>query len=189
MAACGYSDLTVRDLIQRAGVSRRTFYQLFEDKLDCVLAAHERAFDRLSEGIVTACKAEREWPEKASAAIVAALDLAAASPNEARLIVFSYAASEPELAARGKTAQARLAAVLRGGRALARDPDSTLERTEQGLIGALMSIVGDCLTEGEAADLPGLKPELIAMVLTPYLGGRDAQRIARTAADQPTASS
>jgi AcrR family transcriptional regulator len=51
VADYGYAELTVRDLIEGAGVSRRTFYQLFEDKLECVLAAHRMALDRLSEVI------------------------------------------------------------------------------------------------------------------------------------------
>ena len=50
MADKGYAELTVRDLIDRAGVSRRTFYQLFDDKLDCVFAAHERAFEPAQQG-------------------------------------------------------------------------------------------------------------------------------------------
>src|SRR5215213_1816945 len=64
MAEQGYAVLTVRDLIDRAGVSRRTFYQLFDDKIDCVFAAHERAFERLSEIVVSACRAGDAWPDR-----------------------------------------------------------------------------------------------------------------------------
>src|SRR6476620_4690633 len=69
VAEDGYAELTVRDLIVRAGVSRRTFYQLFDDKIDCVFAAHERAFERLGKVIVDACRAEVAWPDRVASAI------------------------------------------------------------------------------------------------------------------------
>jgi AcrR family transcriptional regulator len=180
MAACGYSDLTVRDLIQRAGVSRRTFYQLFEDKLDCVLAAHERAFDRLSEAIVGACRSRADWADKASAAICAALELAVKEPSDARLIVAScHPAAEPKLAECGRLAQQRLATLLRAGRKQVADPDAPLDLTEQALIGAVMAIVGERLQSDGGSALLALRPELVQIILTPYLGGRAAHQVAR----------
>src|SRR3954452_13870647 len=105
MAEQGYAELTVRNLIDRAGVSRRTFYQLFEDKIDCVFAAHDRAFGRLSKVLVEACRAEVAWSDRVAAAIAAALRFAAEAPDEARLIVITcHTASEPKLAGRGHAA-------------------------------------------------------------------------------------
>lgn len=49
----GYTATSVADIIDRAGVSRATFYRLFDDKLDCFLAA-----SRLGSGIVMAVLAE-----------------------------------------------------------------------------------------------------------------------------------
>ena len=75
IADAGYCDLTVRDLIDRAGVSRRTFYQLFDDKLECVLAAHEAAFGKLEKVLEKACAAHSEWPDGVAAAVAAGLEL------------------------------------------------------------------------------------------------------------------
>src|SRR3954451_3111875 len=117
MAEQGDAELTVRDLIDRAGVSRRTFYQLFEDKIDCVFAAHERAFERLGKVIVDACRAEVSWPDRVAAAMAAALGFAVEAPDEARLIVVTcHTASEPKLASRGHAAHEKLADLLRAGR-------------------------------------------------------------------------
>src|SRR6478752_3480497 len=113
----GYAELTVRDLIVRAGVSRRTFYQLFHDKIDCVFAAHERAFERLSRVIVDACRAEAAWSDRVAAAIGASLAFAVESPNEAQLVVVAcHTPSEPKLASRGHAAHEKLADLLRAGR-------------------------------------------------------------------------
>lgn len=47
VAAKGYAATSVADISGRAGVSRATFYQLFDDKLDCFLAACRMASDVL----------------------------------------------------------------------------------------------------------------------------------------------
>ncbi len=48
VAEKGFAATTVADILSRAGVSRTTFYQLFDDKLDCFLAANAMAADVLT---------------------------------------------------------------------------------------------------------------------------------------------
>jgi hypothetical protein len=55
------------------------------------------------------------------------------------------------------------------------------ELTEQAVVGAAMAVVGGRLMEGDLSALPQLAPELIQIVLTPYLGGDEALRVARSA--------
>jgi AcrR family transcriptional regulator len=183
MAEQGYAELTVRDLIDRAGVSRRTFYQLFDDKIDCVFAAHERAFGQLSKVIVDACRAQVAWPDRVAGAISAALTFAVEFPSEAHLVVVAcHTASEPKLASRGHDAHEKLADLLRAGRQQAEVAHTPPELTEQAVVGAAMAVVGARLLAGEAAGLPVLAPELTQVVLTPYLGDEEAQRVARAEA-------
>jgi AcrR family transcriptional regulator len=183
MAEEGYAELTVRDLIDRAGVSRRTFYQLFEDKIECVFAAHERAFERLSEAIVGACRAELAWHDRVAAAIVASLAFAVESPSDAQLVVVAcHTASEPKLASRGHAAHEQLAELLRTGRGQDGVVHAPPELTEQAVVGAAMAVVGARLLAGDVASLPLLAPELIEVVLTPFLGDGEAHRVATSAA-------
>jgi AcrR family transcriptional regulator len=183
MSEQGYAELTVRDLIDRAGVSRRTFYQLFDDKIDCVFAAHERAFERLSKVIVDACRTEAAWPDRVAAAIAGALSFAVESPSEAQLVVVAcHTASEPKLASRGHAAHEKLADLLRAGREQAEVAHTPPDLTEQAVVGAAMAVVGARLLAGEVAALPALAPELTQVVLTPYLGDEQAQRVARSEA-------
>jgi AcrR family transcriptional regulator len=183
MAEQGYAELTVRDLIDRAGVSRRTFYQLFDDKIECVFAAHERAFDRLGEAIVEACRAKVPWPARVARAVAAALAFAVESPSDAHLVVVAcHTASEPSLAARGHEAHERLADLLRTGRKQADVAHAPPELTEQAAVGAAMAVVGARLNAGEVDGLPALAPELTQIILTPYLGEVEAQRVARAEA-------
>src|SRR4051812_43743942 len=50
----GYANTVVADVIARAGVSRRTFYELFRDKQDCFLAAYAETVELLSSGVIAA---------------------------------------------------------------------------------------------------------------------------------------
>lgn len=185
MAEEGYAELTVRGLIDRAGVSRRTFYQLFDGKDACVFAAHERAFGRLSKEIVGACRTQAAWPDRVAAAVARALAFAVVSPEDARLVVVAcHTASEPKLASRGHAAHEKLADLLRAGRQQTAVAHTPPELTEQAVIGAAMAVVGARLLNGGAAGLPALGPELTQIILTPYLGDEEAQRVAR----QPAAA-
>lgn len=51
MAQRGYADTPVSAIIDAAGVSRETFYQLFSSKEDCFAAALADTVDRLSWGL------------------------------------------------------------------------------------------------------------------------------------------
>jgi AcrR family transcriptional regulator len=181
MAEKGYAKLTVKDLIDRAGVSRRTFYQLFDDKLDCVFAAHHAAFSRLNNVIVDACAAEVEWADGVVAAIGGALEFATAQPDEMRLILVSSQASEPALARRGRASHDQLAGLLRSGRRRHETAGTPLPSVEQAIVGAAMSLVADRLLAGEVEGIPRLAPELAEIVLTPYLGAEAARQAAARA--------
>src|SRR5215218_10842509 len=49
--AKGYESTTVADILGEAGVGRESFYELFDDKLDCMLAAHKILIDDLEERV------------------------------------------------------------------------------------------------------------------------------------------
>lgn len=175
----GYASLVVSDVIARARVSRATFYQLFDDKQDCVLAAQRTAFDALQERLLAACALQSEWPAGVVAAVSVALDFASTFPGKARLVLASgYASSEPKLADQGIAAPARIVAMLNEGsqRCPTARPPSGL--ASQAAVGAAMSIVGTFLGAGETAALADLKPEIAQLVLTPYLGSSEAMRMA-----------
>jgi AcrR family transcriptional regulator len=181
MAERGYADLAVKDLIGRAGVSRRTFYELFEDKLDCVFAAHNAAFGRLNTLIVDACAAEESWSDGVVAAVRAALEFAASAPDEARLILISsHNSSEPALARRGRASHEQLAALLRSGRQRTKDGSAPPPAIEEAILGAAMSLVGNALLD-DPDRIPDLEPELVQIILTPYLGDAEARRLAAAA--------
>ena len=177
----GYASLSVSSIIGRARVSRRTFYQLFDDKLDCVLSAHLVAFERLEKVLRVSCARQRPWPEGVAAAVDAGLKFAAHAPAEASLLAFAPVAAEPAVTTRALTANAHLLGLLRAGRedyARAMVPG---EFAEQAMLMGLMQVVGAELFAGRAKQLPRLGPELSQVLLTPFLGEAEAKRAATSA--------
>jgi AcrR family transcriptional regulator len=158
LAEQGYSRLTVRHVIERAGVSRATFYEHFEDKHDCVAAAHGWAFDRLSCAIFSACASRRDWADGVAAAIGAALEFAAASPPVALLLIAHAAVVDPRLTERIVASHDHLAGMLRAGRERCPEAAALQDLTEQALLGAAMSVIGNQLIAGQASDLPQMGP-------------------------------
>ena len=62
----GASNMTVATIVERAGVSRRTFYEFFSDRDDCVLAAFGAGVSRVSERVLPAYQAENDGQIRAA---------------------------------------------------------------------------------------------------------------------------
>ncbi len=75
LAEQGYARATVEDVIENAGTSRKTFYEFFDDKEACLLAAYDAASERLWEVGAEAAAGAGEWPARVRAAVAAALEL------------------------------------------------------------------------------------------------------------------
>ena len=78
--------------------------------------------------------------------------------------------------ARYKQLLAEARAALQSGRVRS---DSVSEGTEDVVIGGVASILASAIGRGEGKRLERLAPDLIAFVLTPYLGADDAETLAR----------
>jgi AcrR family transcriptional regulator len=174
----GYASLSVASVTSRARVSRATFYKLFDDKLDCVLATHTIAFQRLERNLRDSCMARPSWPEAVVAAIRASLDFAAASPAEAGLLAFAPIAAEPQLTSQALEANAQLLAMLRAGRERCPEAEAPGELAEQALLMGVMHVIGAELAAGRAGRLSRMAPEFAQILLTPYLGEGAAKRAA-----------
>jgi AcrR family transcriptional regulator len=92
----GYAAATIDDIVRGAGVSKKTFYEHFEDKLGCFLAAYEAASDELYEHVRAAQDSADDWVGRTHAGIHAYLRWLAAEPALARVFLIEIAAAGPE---------------------------------------------------------------------------------------------
>ena len=63
VAEKGYAAATIDDIVRGAGVSKKTFYEHFDDKLGCFLAAYVAASDELYEHVRAAQDSVDDWVE------------------------------------------------------------------------------------------------------------------------------
>jgi AcrR family transcriptional regulator len=110
VAEKGYAATTIDDIVRGAGVSKKTFYEHFDDKLGCFLAAYEAASDELYEHVRAAQEAAADapppavrdgdapaaWLARTRAGIHAYLRWLAAEPALARVFLIEIAAAGPE---------------------------------------------------------------------------------------------
>lgn len=185
LAEHGYAEMNVEHILGQAGVSRATFYEHFDNKRECVLVAHEQAFDRLTGELVRSCAAQSEWSAKVVVAIATAIVFAVRSPAEAQLLVLESLAADTILAERALASNDFLVGLLRNGREHCPRAATLPELTERALIGATASVIGQRLLCDQADQLPALAPQLIQLILIPYVGHEEAARIAKGAQPPP----
>jgi AcrR family transcriptional regulator len=155
----GYAETSVAELAQRASVSTATFYKLFAGKRECALEAHGELLERLLEEVDRACDAVAGREEKIRAGVRTVLALFAADAPTARLLTIEVLALGPAGAARNDAAIEEFASRLRQERGA----PSGSSNAEWAAVAGIAMLVGKRVMAGEAAALPELEDELVAM--------------------------
>jgi AcrR family transcriptional regulator len=180
----GYAGTTVSKVLEGAGVSRRTFYEQFADKDDCLLVAYDDAERRAWAGVVAAVAGEslEDWPQRVHTAVGAAMDFLAAEPATARLFTLEARMLLP-LAKRQRGAVERIAAILRAGNREGPNCDDLPDATERTLVGNVAALAGSYVLSGATELLPTLTAQLADHLLLTYgeagAGGVKASPAAR----------
>lgn len=155
-----YAEVSVADVVARAGVSTATFYKRFDSKRDCLLAAHAELFGRLLEELDAACAGAVEG-ERVRVGVRTCLELLAADPPSARLLTVEVLAGGPAGSERYGSAVAELAARLAGRR------EGGADGAEWARAAALVALVARRAMAGATASLPELEDELTAIATAP----------------------
>ncbi len=169
----GYAGMTVAQVISRAKVSRKTFYDVFDDREDCFLAAFEQSIERARAVVVEAYERESTWRESIRAALERLLTFMDEEPGLARLCVVDAMAAGTRVLERRAQLLDELAAVVDRGRTTtdALEPSAV---TAEGVVGAVFAVLHARLLEPANEPLINLLGPLMSMVVLPYLGGRAA---------------
>lgn len=176
VAEKGYGATTVADLTKEAGVSRTTFYELFEDKEACFLAAYDTAADVLARRIATAFETQEAWPDRVRAGLIVMLESLALEPQVARLALVDVGSAGPRAQRRYRAALQRMTPFFDEGRDFAPGGRRLPANTSRMVIGAVTGLVADEIEAGRADQLPDLLPEILFATLVPYVGPAAAAR-------------
>jgi AcrR family transcriptional regulator len=160
VAEKGYAATTIDDIVRGAGVSKKTFYEHFQDKLGSFLAAYEAASDELYEHVRAAQDGADDWEDRTRAGIHAYLRWLAAEPALARVFLIEIAAAGPEALARRERLRDRYAQRMRE----LQEEASVPEEIFHAVVAAADDLVVRRLREDR--DLLELEPILLRLQIT-----------------------
>jgi AcrR family transcriptional regulator len=202
----GVGGVAVAHVVGRSGVSRRTFYELFEDRDDCLLAAFDRAVQYAAAVVLPAYEAAagERWEEQIRAALAALLGFLEQEPVLGGLcVVDALAAERVLLEPRARIVNVLVDAVHRGtptGKRSSRRGVTSIAQGKhgtarsasgaslpggarppgrivaEGIVGAVLAVIHARMCEPNPKPLSGLLRPLMGIVVLPYLGSAAAER-------------
>jgi AcrR family transcriptional regulator len=172
VAAKGYPDTTVADVLAAVRVSRRTFYELFADKESCFLAAYEVAHQALIEHIVQSQRGVKDAFRRIELAHRSYLEFAAGQPELVKAMLVGVLGAGPRAAARREQAHQEFADMHLGLHRLCRAQDPQLPEVPRlaflALVAGTNKIVADRIDQGAATSLPELLPVVLYLAYSVY---------------------
>jgi AcrR family transcriptional regulator/DNA-binding MarR family transcriptional regulator len=172
----GYADTSVSDVTNRARVSRRTFYELFSNREECLIAVLEDVVALIAGEVSHAGVEGLAWCERVRTGLWVILSFLDREPVLARVCVIQALRGGPEVLRRRERLLAGLAGVVDEGRGEGPRGERCSRLTAEGVVGAAFAIVYARLLRGEREPLTDLVGELMGMIVLPYRGAAAARR-------------
>jgi AcrR family transcriptional regulator len=165
---------TVSQIISRARVSRKTFYDLFSDREDCFLAAYEETFARARAAATQAYQQQATWRDGVRAALGCLLALMDEQPGLARLCIIHSSAAGERVQLRREELMAQLADTVDLGRGASTAASDLPRMTAEGIVGGVQAVIRRRLLRNDRGTLQELLGPLMSMIVLPYLGPQAA---------------
>lgn len=172
VAEIGYRDVNVQDVLDCAGVSRPTFYEHFDNKEDCFLAALDATASRLRDRIVAAAEnGGNRWRERLRLGLEELLRFCAEEPEAARALVLeARGASALALRPRDELLDYFAQRIDSKARELVPDVPVRSSVTAAGIVGGIESVLYSHLNRGDLDNLQSLLPSLLYFIVLSYEG-------------------
>ncbi len=181
-AAKGYESTSVADVLEEAGVGRESFYELFEDKKDCLLAARAILVDDLVEAVSAAYDGAGPWAHRVTDALAAGLEWFAADPAAARVVLIEFAVVGTVSRDLFKADFSRFIKLVDDGLETTK-PVPGLPRATGLAVSAALARIYEEVVRDRTTELPELLPELTYELLVPFVGEEAARQEKRRAAE------
>jgi AcrR family transcriptional regulator len=168
VAEKGYRAATVADVVARAGVSRRTFYDHFANKEDCLLVTFDLVADEAMRRVEQAYEGAQGWPANVEAAIRALFESAIENPGALRLSLLEIGSVGPAGIERREASMLRYERFLSGALELAPGPGTVSSTVLKAVIGGVNGVLYRRVLRGERAELLELVPDLASWAISYY---------------------
>jgi AcrR family transcriptional regulator len=186
MAEKGYVATSVADVLKRSGVSRQSFYQVFDSKIDCFMAAFDVAGDLLMRRLLEMVGADERGvpgPEAAGdplqrfeRAFTAYLEALAIELPYTRLFLIEVYAAGPEAIGRRGELQAAITANLAD---LMGVTDDAGRFACQLIVAGTSTLVTQAVADNDLEALRAIGPSVIDHVRTLWKAGAFGQQAGR----------
>jgi len=176
-SAKGYEMTTVEDVVAAAGVSRRTFDELFANKQECFLAAYDAAIDVAIAYMSTSYEAAggEPWPDRVAAALRALVELFSAEADIIRMAMVEVTEMGEDPRVRYRDALVRFEQFFDEGLAYSPQGGQLPPDTARFAVAAATALIFDEVRAGRGRELERILPDLVYAVLMPYLGPEAAE--------------
>jgi AcrR family transcriptional regulator len=161
IGAKGYAASTVSDVIKRAGVSRKAFYEHFDNKEQCFLATYDSIAAIGQGAVASAFSRTRGLPDSVQATLEELFELATARPDGLRVLMVEIGAAGPAGIERREQLVVGFEDFLRQSLGLPPGPGPIPNPVLRGVIGGLLHVLYGHLRRGERAQLRTHTPELV----------------------------
>lgn len=183
----GVAEVTVADITARGGVSRRTFYEMFDNVADCRLAAFEEGVRRAAIVVVPAYRSGGVWRERIWNGLAALLRFLDEQPVLGGYCVVDALGAGTDVLTSRDEAMGALINAVDEGREVARSHRALSRLTAEGLVGAVLSILHARIMGERERPLTQMQGELMSLIVRPYLGpAAAAAELERPLPDPPT---
>jgi AcrR family transcriptional regulator/DNA-binding MarR family transcriptional regulator len=176
VSAYGYEQMSVARIATVARVSRRTFYDLFEDREDCFLAAFDDAVARAGELVLAACEPGQDWGRQTRSALTALLVFFDEEPGVRSLLIVDALKAGLRVQERRAHVLARLGEALHEGVSRGSSSRDLPALTSEGVVGAVFTVIHTRLLGGTPGSMLDLLNPLMGIIMLPFLGSKAAAR-------------
>jgi AcrR family transcriptional regulator len=172
----GYEQTTVGRITARARVSRRTFYEIFAGREECLAALLDDVVGQVQRELQTAGLERLSWRERIRTGLWTILSFLDREPLLAEVCVVEASRASGIVQARRATVLEGLVAAVEEGRPQSSRGEGCGALTAEGMVGAALAIVQARLLRTPREPLGDLLGELMGMIVLPYLGPAAARR-------------
>lgn len=178
----GAANVSVAHVVERAGVSRRTFYELFDDREDCFLAAFDLGIARASQYVLEEYDPGARWLERVRAALAGLLCFLEVERGTGQLLIVGSLGAGQRALERRRLCVAEIITLVHQGCGESKNGADLPPLTAEGIVGGVLSVLHSRLIADRGDALIELFGPLMSMIVSPYLGPAASRReLARVA--------
>jgi AcrR family transcriptional regulator len=172
----GVANVSVARVVERAGVSRRTFYEIYADREECFLEALDQSIARASRYVLEGYDETERWLDRMRSVLIALLAFLDAERAVGRLLIVESLAAGGSALSRRRAAVERMTAFVDEANAEIKTGKQSPSLTAEGIVGGVLSILHSRLLEDASGSFMELTGPLASMIVLPYLGPAAARK-------------